>query len=284
MKAIRGTISIAIDTNFIYSKTFIARYKNVTFKYIVGQNPYTDSIVAIMEKNAEYTFEIMSELVSVLAYARDSGFILRGWCHDQYRGDLAVKQTGIFQFKMLLMDRQSCSHAGNAIITYQCPYIDDEHKTNLVRLYRIARAEEYVNPISAFLFYYHIIDYPYLSSPKHVFSDYINQFERGCNDSVVKKKIEAINADRVFEKQNSKPDKYDRSLGSYIDMKVRDSVGHIIRHEYNNAVNLRIDSLTQGGHFYQLVNFMRSVARHKLNTIHKFDAYCDENNFAIVED
>ena len=63
-----------------------------------------------------------------------------------------------------MIDRQSCTVAGDAIIAYECPRIDDEHKSNLVRLYRIARAEEYVNPISAFLYYYHIIDYPYMKT------------------------------------------------------------------------------------------------------------------------
>jgi hypothetical protein len=81
---IRGTFHLAVDTNYIFHRSFFGRYKGVEFKYIngielkcaKGKDGYADCIVADIKTNAEDAYHLFSELVSVFLFAREKTFII----------------------------------------------------------------------------------------------------------------------------------------------------------------------------------------------------------------
>jgi hypothetical protein len=163
------------------------------------------------------------------------------------------------------------------------PLIDTNEKSNLAKLYRMARSLEYINPISSFLFYFHILDYPIVSSDEGIAASYINKF---CRENMDSDLLSEINADRVFEKNNSDDSLvnkyYDGSIGEYIEKKVRGSVGHIVRYEKSSAHELVIDSFEQNAHFGKLNRFLRDMARYKLDSDHGFDVHANSEIFRLL--
>ncbi len=286
---IRGTLHVSIDTNFHFRRNFSGQYQGIYFKYVLGQNGDADCIIAAMAYlDVEQTYELITELVSIFSYALDKGFIVGKDMSDTFRGQLEKRQPMILQKKMLNLDITS-TLIENLGIVYEFPNIDTYHKSNLVRLYRLARIDEYVNKISSFLFYYHILDYSE-NDDKSKAREFINLFvERESLGDHVIKNIKSINNNRVFEKQgvnsnisdNDKSKSHDDTLGEYIRSKVRNSVGHIIRKANAKAHDLKIDSFEQNSHFRELISLMKIMARAKLEEQHGFDKCCDEKNLHV---
>jgi len=278
---IRGTLHAAIDTNFRFHQDFFGQYKGVDFKYVLGQKEYTDCIIATIDKNEEQTYQIITELISIFSYVLDKGFIIQDSMHDMFCGKLCDRQPGCSQKRMLNVDVET-NKLSNYILIGKCPNINTDHKSSLVRLYRLARVEEYVNKISSFLFYYHILDY-HKKGKSNIAATFINSFEiRNDLATHIIDDIKSINNNRVFDKQyNHDNPTVDNKLGNYIKFKVRDSVGHIVRRPNTNAHNLKIDSFAQAKHFHQLVGLMRNMARTKLEEVHEFNQCCDEETLSI---
>lgn len=283
---IRGTFHLAVDTNYIFHRSFFARYKSVEFKYVKGKDGYADCIVAYIQNNIEVTYALMSELVSVFSFARDKAFIIDSFssCSDQFRGNLADRKPGVERKRMMQVDFASNSLAGDFGIAGYCPKIEAEDQGNLARLYRLARVEEYVNFISSFLFYYHIIDHPCLGYPEKgsesIARKYINDFCSKNHDQYYQAIIEKVNNNRVFDKINNE-NRIDDQLGTYIKDKVRHSVSHIIRDKKHDAHSLIIDSFEQNAHFYYLKELMRYIARDKLENHHGFNNYCEQDTLYV---
>lgn len=282
---IKGTFHLAVDTNYIFHRSFSGRYKGVEFKYVKGDNSYADCIVANIKTNKEDTYAIISELISAFCFSRDKAFIIDSMSSlsDQFRGMLVERNPGVKKRRMMNVDYESNSLAGDAAITANCPKIETPHQSNLARLYRLGKAEEYVNFISSFLFYYHIIDYPWsVDSCKQIngAAKYIDKFCSRPQDEYHQSLINNVESNLVFNKN----DIDDCTLGKYIVNKVRHSVAHIIRYENCNAHNLIIDSLDQNNHFYHLKELMRVIARDKLQNHHGFDQYLEESDLSISKD
>lgn len=274
IKAIRGTLSVAIDTNFHFRGNFQARYKGVDFVYHWGDKDKADCIVACIVGNVENTYFLITEFVSLLSYALDKSFFVRESASDNFRGNLVDRMPGSSAIRSMRYDIEvSAFQAGFPLI--KClPRIDTNEQSNLSRLYRMARALEHINPISSFLFYFHILDYPMENSGTGIAASYINKFSQENTDEGVADLIKKINGNRVFEKSNSDipiiNKKYDGSLGDYIEKKVRGSVGHIVRYNSNSAHDLVIDSFGQSNHFAILNCLMRDISRYKLDHNHGF--------------
>lgn len=281
---IRGTFHLAVDTNYIFHRSFFGRYKGVEFKYIKGielkcakgKDGYADCIVADIKTNKEDAYDLISELMSVFSFAKDKAFIIDSFSSgsDQFRGELAHREPGAIRRRMMQVDFENNAFAGDLGITAYCPKVETEDQSNLVRLYRLGRNEEYVNFISSFLFYYHIIDFPCDAYPykekESVACKFINDFCKKNHDKCHETLINNVNMNRVFEKYSENKSMKDDRLGAHIKNKVRHSVGHIIREEKHGAHGLIIDSFEQNDHFYHLKELMRSIVRDKLENHHGF--------------
>lgn len=287
---IRGTFHLAVDTNYIFHRSFFAKYKEVEFKYVKGENGYADCIVADIYRNNEVTYALITELISAFSFSKNRAFIIDTFSsnHDQYRGKLTDREPGVTRKRMMQIDFKSENLAGDLGITAHLPKIENNNETqsNLARLYRLGRAEEYVNFISSFLFYYHIIDHPCDAwqnvKGESVAAKYINSFCLGTTEQHHKTLIDHVNNNRVFDKNSVTGQTQNQGeLGNYIKDKVRHSVGHIIRHEWHDAHGLIIDSFEQNAHFYYLKELLRTIARDKLKKHHGFENYCGEDIFIV---
>lgn len=287
IKAIRGTISVAIDTNFHFRRNFQANYKDIDFVYHWGDKDKADCIVACIFGDVEKTYSLITEFVSLLSYSLEKAFFVRESASDDYRGNLADRKPGCSAIRMMRYDIEISAFQVGLPPIKCLPKIDTKSQSLLARLYRMAKALERINPISSFLFYFHILDYPIKDGGKTgIASDYINKFSQENEDKDIADLIGKVNDSRVFEKQNSdnliKDKKYDGSLGDYFEKKVRGSVGHIVRFESNDAHDLVIDSFEQSTHFWMLNDLMHTMARHKLDNNHGFNIDGYNENFNLI--
>ena len=258
---VRGTLHIAIDTHFSFSQDFTGKYKPVNFKYWLGKPGYTDCLVAAIAHSVEETYNIITEMVSVLSYTMDKAFIIHGHIFDQFHGQLSARKPGYSQRRML---QHNEGYASNVLYFPPFPVIETEWLSNLIRMYRLAKTEEHINNISSFLFYYHILDYKGENNAASGAADVIESFRMKDQDSRISKLIEAVNDNRAFAQQNTGNEQ--ESLGKYIQCKVRNSIAHIIREPNKGAHNIKIDSFAQTRHLSELVDLMRVIARDKLET------------------
>lgn len=285
--AIRGTLQIIVDTNFYFNKDFQGRYKGVDFVYIWGGNDKADCVVSCIVPNVEETYFLISEFISLLSYSLDKSFLLRDSGSDSYRGDLLNRRPAVGVARMHRYDIESSAFQSGFPIIKCLPKIDTKEQSNLARLYRIAKTSEHINPISSFLFYFHILDFPIENCDTGIAASYINKFYQENKDKNIADAIIEINQNRVFEKNGSDGSfinkNYDDSLGDYIEKKVRGSVGHIVRYDKSSAHDLIVDSFEQSAHFNMLNRLMREIARHKLDNAHHFNIDCFNEYFSWVK-
>lgn len=282
---IRGTLHIAVDTNLVFKDNFIAHYKGTDFKYIIGKESsesgvrQSDCIVARINRTPESTYNTITELVSLWSYSHDCGFIVRGSSSDKFLGDLVDRRPGVSQKKMLSKDFRTDILSIELQVCMKLPLIVTPLQSNIVRLYRLARTAEYFDPIASFLYYFHIIDYPLEADAKKGISiQYIDKFRSTVSQGSQEQTfIDLILKDRVFDKTKSNANDTNFSLGEYITSKVRGSVAHIVRYDYNDAANLEIDSFGQMSHFYHLLRIMKPIARYKMNAEYSFNVYCGKD-------
>lgn len=275
IKAIRGTLSVAIDTNFHFKGNFQAKYKDVDFVYHWGDKDKADCIISCIVGNVYNTYFLVTEFVSLLSYALDKSFFIRESASDSFRGNLIDRMPGSSAIRMMRYDIEVSAFQEGFPLIKCLPRIDTNEQSNLARLYRMARTLEHINPISSFLFYFHILDYPMGNSGTGIAASYINKFSQENTDEGVADSIKKINGNRVFEKRNSDipiiNKKYDGSLGDYIEKKVRGSVGHIVRYDSNSVHDLVIDSFEQNDHFWMLNRLLHDIVRYKLDNNHGFN-------------
>lgn len=285
IKAIRGTLSVAIDTNFHFRSNFQAKYKDVDFVYHWGGKDKVDCIVSCIVSDKEKTYFLVTELVSLLSYSLDKSFFIRESFSDGYRGNLTDRNPGCSAVRMMQDDIEVSAFQPGFPPIKCLPRIDTKEQSNLIRLYRMAKTLEHVNPISSFLFYFHILDYPIKNADERIAANYINNFSQENADENIADSIKKINGNRVFEKNSSDSSAlnmhYDGSFGDYIEKKVRDSVGHIVRYDKNSAHDLVIASFEQNAHFVMLNRLMREIARHKLDNNHGFNIDGYKENFRL---
>ncbi len=245
---------------------------------IVIEYPAIDDSIdfAIVNINGQYPAE--KSAVNSL-FIRESS-------NDRFHGNLTDKKPGCSAIRMMRHDIE-VSAFQTGLPPIKClPRIDGKKQSNLARLYRMARALEHINPISSFLFYFHILDYPIKDDDKGIAADYINQFSQENEDKNIADSIAQINDNRVFEKNNQDNQimnkNYDGSFGEYIEKKVRGSVGHIVRYDSNSAHDLVIDSFEQNTHFGMLNRLMHEMARYKLDNNHAFNIDGYNENFTLI--
>jgi len=230
-----------------------------------------------IDQNVEHTYYLVTELISIFSYVHNVAYIPVGSSSDNYRGDLQLRDPGITRKKMLNFDLQGVSLVGDWII-FNYPHIITNEQSLLVRLYRKARTAEYFDDSASFLFYYHIIDYPY-NNQQNCAEEYIDNFVAQKQPSHVIDLINEVNKDRVFEKE-----KKDSPLGTYLKFFVRDSIAHIVRNPRNaiKAHNLNIDCFNQSKHLSNLNPLMREIARNKMMYKHEFNIQCESDILQIT--
>jgi len=275
----RGTLKIAIHTDCNFCEDFKGNYKGIRFKYIHRCDGQTDCIVSAVVKGDEYTYEIISELISLFLFALEQKFII-GTTNWNLAPVSLEEEKGYLLERSLVPNKVSNIH-GNPLSFVNLPLIASDEQKTLVRLYRFATAITGVDNIPSFLYFFHILDYS-KDDPKGDAVRFINHFVESADAAKTYpfELIELINNDRVFEIKKDGA-KYDGTLGMYLKFKVRDSVAHIIRYPKYMAKNLEMDTYKDIRHFAKLIELMKIMSRHKISHEHNLVQHCDRSVFSF---
>lgn len=262
---------IGVDSSARMTKDkYYFLYKDTQFQFISSKKPNeTDRLNGKFSTKLGITaqYKIVTEFLSAFAFSHDIMV-------DPVPGMTNHANLNLRDFEGGFSALKKIPYQESFEDFYYIAHVDNEDKSEVLRLYREAQVSNSV--YLKILFYWHIMEYK--NSGEKGAIEYINDFLQNNSDGqYLQTDVAGVNENKIFDPSNTFSD-----LGTYIHQGIRHSIAHIER-KPTTAKNLFMDDILEIRHLNQIVNILEIVSRNKIIEFHHVEENSPLNVFTYYD-